>query len=168
MNQYRMGRIMKWMFRVRFPSRLYDWHLGWLLGSRICRLTHVGRKSGKRHHTVLEVVNADTATGEVMVISGTGPKAQWYLNLRANGDAEIETGRRRFAARYRELPIEEAAQVLAGYERRNRIIAPIVRHLLSKLVGWRFDSSDAARRRLVSQLPMVAFAPENARSAGVT
>jgi hypothetical protein len=50
--------------------------------------------------------------------------------------------------------------VLADYERRNRWIAPLVRWVLSRLVGWRYDGSDDARRRLAGQLPLVAFQPD--------
>jgi hypothetical protein len=31
--------------------------------------------------------------------------------------------------------------------------------MLGRLVGWRYDGSPAARRRVVEQLPMVAFTP---------
>jgi hypothetical protein len=50
--------------------------------------------------------------------------------------------------------------VLADYERRNRWIAPLVRWVLSRLVGWRYDGSDDAHRRLAGQLPLVAFQPD--------
>ena len=49
--------------------------------------------------------------------------------------------------------------MLAGYERRNRWVAPVVRAVLSRLVGWHYDGSESARRRLVGELPMVAFRP---------
>ena len=40
-----------------------------------------------------------------------------------------------------------ASLMLADYERRNRWVAPLVRRVLSWLVGWRYDGSDGARRR---------------------
>ncbi|HJP72934.1 MAG TPA: hypothetical protein VJ914_01625 [Pseudonocardiaceae bacterium] len=45
------------------------------------------------------------------------------------------------------------------HARRNRLIAPVLRLVLTKLLGWSYDSSDAARGRLVGQLPLVAFRP---------
>lgn len=72
---------------------------------------------------------------------------------------EIAIGRRRFRSQHRILEETEAAGVLAGYERRNRLIAPIVRLALGWLAGWPYDGSEAARARLVRQLPMVAFRP---------
>ena len=60
----------------------------------------------------------------------------------------------------------EAAMVMAGYEQRNRLAAPLVRMVLSRLAGWRYDGSDAARRRLVRALPLVAFRPADESTTG--
>ncbi len=49
--------------------------------------------------------------------------------------------------------------VVARYERRNRLIAPIIRSVPSRLLGWRYQGSDDERRRLFAQLPLVAFRP---------
>lgn len=68
-------------------------------------------------------------------------------------------GRERFAPTHRELDVDEAAAVLADYERRNRLAAPVVRRVLSRLVGWRYDGSEQARRRLVRERPVLAFRP---------
>jgi hypothetical protein len=57
------------------------------------------------------------------------------------------------------LAPEEASEALADYERRNRWLAPVVRWVLSRLVGWRYDGSAPARLRLVSELPVVGFRP---------
>jgi hypothetical protein len=55
------------------------------------------------------------------------------------------------------VPHDEAAHILADYEYRNRYVRPVINQMLGYLVGWRYDSSPEARRRLVEQLPMVAF-----------
>jgi deazaflavin-dependent oxidoreductase (nitroreductase family) len=144
---------------LRWSSRLYDWRCQWLLGNRFCRLTHVGRKSQREHHTVLEVIGGNTPSGEIIVMSGFGRASDWYQNLHANGVAEIDTGRRHFNARYRDLDAGEAAAVLARYEQQHWIIAPVVRRILSQLSGAHYDGSDAARLKIVSQLPLIAFSP---------
>ena len=151
------GRILKWAFRA--PNYLYERHLGWLLTRRVCQITHVGRTSGRTYHTVLEVVRRDPATGAVIVASGFGRTADWYRNVTASNAAELSVGRQHFPARVRELDVDEAAEVIADYERRNRFIAPIVRRGFSTLLGWRYDSSDAARCRLAGQLPLLVFSP---------
>lgn len=151
------GAITRALFRA--PSGLYDAGFGWLLGERFLCLTHLGRKSGRQYRTVLEVVGTNPTTGEFMVIAGFGPSSDWYRNIAANAACEVVVGRHRFQPHHRVLDEAEAAEMIAGYERRNHWIAPLVHYLLSKLIGWRYDGSQEARERLVRQLPVVAFRP---------
>lgn len=106
---------------------------------------------------MLEVVGRRPAAGEFFVVAGLGRTANWYRNLQAHPAVEVAVGRLRFQPQHRTLSEDEAIAVLADYERRNRLIAPVVRRVLSWLVGWRYDGSDAARRRLAGELPVVAF-----------
>jgi len=149
----KLGRVSRRM--ARLPGRLYDWKLGWLLGRRFLRLTHVGRRSGRRYRTVLEVVGE--TDDEVVVVAGFGRSADWFRNIVALPPIEVAIGRDRFRPQARVLPDEEAAAVLADYERRHRLAAPVVRRVLGWLVGWEYDGSAAARNRLVQELPFVAF-----------
>ncbi|WP_255687417.1 nitroreductase family deazaflavin-dependent oxidoreductase [Pseudonocardia sp. TRM90224] len=130
-----------------------------MLGNRFLCLTHVGRRSGRRYRTVLEVIGADPASGEMMVIAGLGPSSDWYRNVQAGPAVEVSVGSRRFAPTHRTLDEAEAVAVLAGYERRNRWLTPVLRPVLSRLLGWRYDGSAAARRRMAGQLPVVALRP---------
>jgi deazaflavin-dependent oxidoreductase (nitroreductase family) len=155
MSRYRPGPVTRRILRA--PSLLYRWHAGWLLGRRFLLLTHVGRRSGRRYQTVLEVLGTRPESNEIVVLAALGRSAQWYRNLRANGSVEVAMGARRFRAAYRELDEPEAAAVLADYERRNRWATPVVRRVLSRLVGWTYDGSDEARHRLVRELPLVAL-----------
>jgi deazaflavin-dependent oxidoreductase (nitroreductase family) len=152
---------------LRAPARLYDHDLGWLLGKRFLCLTHVGRKSGRRYRTVLEVIGTKQAAGEVMVIAGMGPSADWYRNIQANPAIEVVVGRSRFAPIHRALDETEAAAVVQEYERSNRWVLPVIRTVLSKLLGWCYGS-ETARIHLVRSLPIVAFRPrrEPGSSAG--
>ena len=154
MTARRLGPVARRM--ARLPGRLYDWRLGWLLGHRFLRLTHVGRRSGRRYRTVLEVVGP-AGPGEVVVVAGFGRSADWFRNISALPPIEVAIGRQRFRPVARVLPAEEAAAVLADYERRNRLAGPVVRRVLGWLVGWEYDGSAAARARLVQELPFVAF-----------
>lgn len=144
---------------LRVPSALYDWHAGWLLGGRFLRLTHVGRRSGMCHHTVLEVVGHDRDRGEVIVMAGFGQSADWYRNIQAQPAVEVIVGRQRFSPIQRMLDEDEAVNVLADYERRNRWISPVVHRVLSWLVGWPYSGKPEERRKIVRQLPLVAFRP---------
>ena len=152
--------LPRWATRsLAVPAYLYDWHAGWVLGRRFVRLTHEGRRSGRVYRTMLEVVGEDRAVGEVFVMAGLGRSAQWYRNVRAGHALEIAIGRERFASLCREPDLTEAADVLAAYERRNRLIAPVLRRVLSRLVGWDYDGSALGQQRLVAELPLVAFRP---------
>lgn len=139
------------------PRLLYRHGWGWLLGRRFLQLTHTGRRSGRTHTTVLEVVRLDRDSGEVMVVSGFGPGSDWLRNIQANGRVEISIGRESFPASFRMVPVEEATTVLADFERRNRVAAPVIRLVLSLLLGWRYDGRPETRRRAAEALPVVAF-----------
>jgi hypothetical protein len=104
---------------------------------------------------VLEVVGADA--DEFYVIAGMGPSSDWYRNIQAKPPVEVAVGARRFAPECRWPDESESVAVMADYERRNRVVMPVVLVVLSRLLGWRYDGSRAARERLVRQLPVVAF-----------
>jgi deazaflavin-dependent oxidoreductase (nitroreductase family) len=71
----------QWLQLVNgLANGLYDRHLGWLLGHRFVQLTHVGRRSGRRYRTVLEVVEYDRSVPE-FVVSGFGRRSDWLRNL---------------------------------------------------------------------------------------
>jgi deazaflavin-dependent oxidoreductase (nitroreductase family) len=154
--------VVKTMLRA--PVHLYRWHAGWLLGHRFLLLTHRGRRTGAVHQTVLEVLRYDKARREAIVMSGFGRSADWLRNLQAGSPAEIQTGRECFPASSQLVDEVEAVGVLASFERRNRIARPVVRAVLSRLLGWRYLGTDHDRRRAVAQLPLVRLAPDERTS----
>lgn len=156
-RRVRLGSILRWLFRA--PALLYRMQCGWLLGHRFMLLVHVGRRTGLRRRTVLEVVAYRAEGPEVVVVSGFGPKADWLRNLATTPDPEVFTGSQHFIATYRMLGVPEAVAVIAGYEARNRAMAPVVRWVLSRLLGWRYRGTDSDRRRMAEQLPFIAFRP---------
>lgn len=144
---------------LRAPAYLYEWHLGWLLGHRFLRLTHQGRRSGRRYFAVLEVVDYNPAREEHVILVARGRSADWYRNVEAGLAVEVAVARKRFKPECRTLGIDEAIAVLAAYERRNRIAGPLLRFVLGWLVHWSYDGTHRHRRLLAKQLPMVAFRP---------
>lgn len=151
--------MARWLLRA--PASLYDWNAGWLLSHRFLRLTHVGRRTGRLYHTMLEVIGNGPTPGEVVVIAGLGRSADWYRNVQARPAIEVAIGRDRFPPVHRTLGPTEACAVLAEYERHNRWAAPVVQRVLTWLVGWDYDGSTDARQRLVHELPLVAFRPRD-------
>jgi hypothetical protein len=112
----------------------------------------------RTYDTVLEVVG-HRRDAEFFVVSGFGPRSDWLRNLDAAGPAAVTVGRLRFPADHRRLNDAEALAVLAEYERRNRLIRPVVHRALSWLLGWTYRGTDADRRLLVDQLPVIGLQP---------
>lgn len=151
--------MLRYFFRA--PVYLYRWRLGWLLGHRLLLLTHIGRRTGLRRQTVLEVVEYRKEIPEAVVVNGFGPDSDWLRNIEATPGEEITVGSKHFVASHRFLDQEEARRVIRDYEYRNRLIAPIVRYGLSWLLGWQYRGSEGDRLRLVRQIPLIAFRPRS-------
>ncbi len=76
----------------RAPVYLYRWRCGWLLGRRFLLMINVGRRTGLRRHTVLEVMQYYRKEGqEAVVISAFGPDADCLRNTEATPDPEVVT-----------------------------------------------------------------------------
>jgi deazaflavin-dependent oxidoreductase (nitroreductase family) len=144
------------------PVWLYRAHLGRLLGQRFLLLVERGRTTGRIRRVVIEVVRFDPLRRESTVVAGWGRDTQWLRNVLAGGALEVQTGSRSYVPTVRILPADEATSVLADYERRNWLIAPLVRRVLGRLLGWPYDGGPRARARAVAQLEMVAFRPATA------
>lgn len=100
---------------VRAPVTLYRWGLGWLLGSRLLMLEHVGRQSGEPRYAVLEVIERP-ARDRIVVASGFGRGSQWYRNLAADPRCHVSIARiRRRPAGARFLSGAGARAVLDRY-----------------------------------------------------
>jgi deazaflavin-dependent oxidoreductase (nitroreductase family) len=151
---------------LRLPIGLYDIGAGRLLGHRFLLLTHRGRRTGRLDRTMLEVVRWDPERCEAIVMSGFGPNANWRLNVLAGGAAQMRIAGLRFEPLVRSLEPVEAVAAVADYERRNRLIRPIVRGVLSRLAGFHYDGSLEARDRLVEALPLLAFSPKSEEGDG--
>jgi len=149
--------VLWYLFRA--PIYFYRWHLEWLFGKRLLLLTHTGRRTGLRRQTVLEVVEYRSDGPEVIVANGFGPDSDWLRNIQAKSDEEVTVGRKHFVASHRFLSEDEASRVIARYEHRNRFIAPIVRAGFTWLLGWNYRARESDRRRLVSQIALLAFRP---------
>jgi deazaflavin-dependent oxidoreductase (nitroreductase family) len=151
---------------ARAPLALYRWQLGWMLGHRFLRLVHRGRRTGREHEAVLEVLRFDASAGDAIVVSGFGPRADWYRNVLEHPRVLVEIGRDHFDAVAEPLEEGQAVQVLAQYEARHPMLRPFVHRLVSRLVGWRYrGTSDAERRRVVQVMPMIRLRRDGERPA---
>ena len=144
---------------LRLPILLYRVHLGWVLDGRFLLLKHAGRKSGRMHETVVEIVRHDTLTDTYYVVSGWGARSDWYLTVRKDPFVTIQVGRRRLAAHATEIPMPEAADILKQYSERYPLA---FRELCALFLGERLNPGSEAGRRLAEHMPMVAFQPVQA------
>ncbi len=146
-----LGRLM-----FRAPIYLYRAGLGWLLGDRFLLLHHVGRRSGLPRQTVLEVADYDPATDSYYIVSGFGRGSQWFKNLQANPEVEIQVGSRRLAVRAEVLDADASGARMAEYVRNH----PLAAQALARVLGIEIDGSEADYRRIgQEQLPFVALRP---------
>ena len=143
----------------RAPIWLYRLGLGGLLGQRFVYLTHTGRKSGQPRHTVLEVIDHDKTTGAYFVASGFGDKSDWYRNVMANPQVNIQVGRKHMPARAERLPEASAEKELLSYNQRY----PTLIRILARVIGYKLNGTEEDVRGLAHFIPIVAFYPEQPR-----
>ena len=100
---------------VRAPIALYRAGFGWILGSRMLLLEHIGRSSGRRRLVVLEVLGRP-GPHTYVVASGFGETAQWFRNVMAEPRVRISTGRlTSMPAQARRMTGSEADTALSDY-----------------------------------------------------
>jgi deazaflavin-dependent oxidoreductase (nitroreductase family) len=141
-------------FLFRIPVHVYRLRLGWLFGSRLLLLNHIGRVSGKPRQTILEVAERDGDS--YVVASGWGLTAAWYRNILHTPDVTIQVGRRTIPVTAVPLDKEEGAKVFVHYGSRHRTAA---KYMLPRVLGFSVDGSDADFRAVGQHLPFVRFVP---------
>ena len=144
--------LTRYLFRI--PIHLYRLRLGWLFGSRLLLLNHVGRVSGKPRQTILEVAEHDGDS--YVVASGWGATAAWYRNILHAPDVTIQVGTQTIPVKAIPLDPEEGAQVFVRYGSRHRTAA---KYLLPRVLGLSVDGSDADFRAAGEHLPFIRFVP---------
>ncbi len=151
------GGVLRWALKL--PVYLYRAHLGFLFRHRFLVLVHEGRRTHRRRETPLEVMAYDPVRQEAIVAAGWGRRTGWLHNVEAGLAREVWISGSRYSPAWRRLELDEAVTTIEHYERHSGIPLAIVRPVLSRLLGWRYDGTPEARRRAAEQLPLVAFRP---------
>lgn len=128
------------------PTLMFRLGLGRIMPGSFVLITHRGRKSGALRRTCVEAIHRDPATGEFVVFSSRGDRADWYRNLQAAPPVEVQVRGRRFAPRQHFLSAGEVLPLLRSYVERHPRVA-------SQLVPGGTDeeyATAAARARMVS------------------
>jgi len=146
---------LRWALRL--PVGLYRLRLGWLLGERFVLLRHVGRKTGQSRQTVVEVIGHDRASDTYYIVSGWGPKADWYQNLLATPHITIQVGRRTLAVLAERVPAEEGARIFLDYRQKHAFAA----RELSRALGLDFIGASPQELEAFAheRLPVLALRP---------
>lgn len=140
----------------RLPIWLYRMRLGWLLGERFLLLTHVGRKSGSLHQTVIEVVDHEESTDTYFVVSGFGYKSDWLMNVKHNPNASITVGRRTLSVQAKVIPDTSGAGILLRYAKRHPMTFG---ELAILLTGKSIEPTEENCLQFVRSMPVIAFEP---------
>jgi deazaflavin-dependent oxidoreductase (nitroreductase family) len=151
-SQGKAPRLMIPIFKL--PVVLYRLHLGWLLGTRFMQLTHIGRRSGRLHRTVLAVLRFDASTKELYAVSAW-PGSDWYANIQAAPAVLVECGVVRYVPRQRILSPEEIAATFIDYRTQH----PLFSRLICRIPGWTWDATYDEFLALAQTLHGVAFRP---------
>jgi deazaflavin-dependent oxidoreductase (nitroreductase family) len=150
------GRLRRWLFRIplllhRGGIRGFERLLGvdWII------LTTRGRRSGKPHTVMLDVVGHDVATDTYYVQPADGRRADWVRNVEAHALATVEIGARRHPARVEDVTGPEGAEVVLRFIRTHPLYA--------RMIVWfvryveRVDVPDDDLRRALATTPVYAI-----------
>jgi deazaflavin-dependent oxidoreductase (nitroreductase family) len=118
-------------------------------------LTTIGRKTGKPHSVVVDVVKHDKDI--YFINSGWGLKSDWFRNLIANPNVQVQVSRRKFRGKAVVLPSEEAGDILVEFISQH----PNYVRLMMKIIGLEIKFNEEEIRSLVSAMPIVAIRPHN-------
>ncbi len=143
--------LLAWLFKL--PIGFYRIHLGGLLGDRFLLLTHTGRKTGRLHQAVVEVVQHDRASETFYAVSGWGEKSNWYKNIMAHPQVTIQVGSGRYLAMAEVVSPEQGAQIILEYARKH----PLALRELSWIMHYPLDGSEASAMNFGRNVPIIAF-----------
>ena len=100
---------------ARFPIIFYKLGIDWMLGNRIAMITHIGRNSGRKRHTVLEVIRSDENKKEYVFYSGWGYNSDWVKNISKTPEIQLSIGGKTLAGKMDQLPISDTKTEVLKY-----------------------------------------------------
>ena len=132
-------RLLRSPHAMRAPIWMYRARLGFMFGSRLLLLEHIGRRTGARRFVVLEVVGHPTPDTYV-VASGFGSRSQWYRNVAANPHVRVSVAHpSAVPAEARVLEPKQAHSVLRAYVDRHprawSALKPVLENTLGAPIG---------------------------------
>lgn len=151
-NNYPPNAVLRILYRI--PVYFYKIGLGWMFGKRFVLFHHIGRKSAKPYQTVVEVVEIEKETGNVIVVAGYGERTQWYQNLQHMLTTTIQLGKHKFPVSIEMINPEDGADIMARYYQRYGKITGA----LFSILGYEWDGTEKGARQIaLEHLRFVRF-----------
>jgi deazaflavin-dependent oxidoreductase (nitroreductase family) len=156
MRHHAMHRLSRLLHRApiffhRFGVRGYERLLGidWIL------VTTRGRRTGRPHSVMLDIVGYDPATDSYYVQPADPGSAQWVRNVEVQPLVEAAARGRSFKANVREVTGPEGAEVVLRFVREH----PWYARLIVWLVGYveTIDLPDDELRAQLARTPVYAI-----------
>lgn len=144
-SRYPPKAILRFLFRI--PVFFYRIGLGWLFGERFVLINHVGRKTGAQHQAVVEVVEREKGTNNVIVVAGYGEQTQWYKNLRKQPRTTIQIGNLKSTVSAELITPEAGEDIIARYAER---YGKLTRQLFS-MIGYEWDGTEKGARAIARE-----------------
>ncbi|MBE0687392.1 MAG: nitroreductase family deazaflavin-dependent oxidoreductase [Anaerolineaceae bacterium] len=141
-GNYPPSKLLQRLYLI--PVYFYRWGLGWLFGKRFVLFQHIGRKSGKHYQTVVEVVEIEKDTGNVIVVAGYGNQTQWYQNFQNMQSTTIQLGKHKFTVTIEMLSPENGADIMARYYQRYGNVTG----MLFSILGYEWDGTEQGARQV--------------------
>jgi len=138
----------------RMPLAFYRVGLGSLLVMQMLLAT-VGRKTGRSHRVVVDILEHDKTKDIYYVSAAFGLRSDWYLNISANPTVHAQVGRRKFTAQATTLPLKEAEDIYVRFVSHR----PHYVRIMMRVIGVRIGLSEDEIRSLASYMPVVAIKP---------
>ena len=120
------------------------------------KITTKGRRTGKHHSVLVDVIEHDSEKDVYYVSSAYGAGADWVKNIRANPVFDVQIGKRRFKAKAQHVSGEIGSELLMRYIDKHE---DYVKGLY-KMMGIDLDViSDDELRDILTKEMMLAIEP---------
>jgi deazaflavin-dependent oxidoreductase (nitroreductase family) len=152
----RPSALLKFFFKT--PLLMHKLGFGgWerLIGAQWMLITTIGRKTGKRRETMVDVMDYNEANDTYYIEAAYGTRADWYKNIQSNPIFEAQVGRRKFKARAGALTTEGAAELLVRFYRQK----PAYTRSVMAMAGMKFKDENELRE-MGKNLTLLAVKPE--------
>ena len=90
---------------------------GWerIIGVQLIKITTEGRRTGKTHSVLVDMLEHDKEKDVYYVSSAYGAGADWVKNIKTNPVFKVQVGRRRFKAESEQVTGEIGSKLLFSY-----------------------------------------------------